>query len=424
MRRDLERALALRRGGDLAGAESRLRRALEKDPRDPEALNLLGLVAIDRCDYTAAFDWLSRALKARKPHIDALVNLSVAFNRTGQYALAQRSCVTVLSHAPGHPLATINLGLAFKGMGQLDKAKTAFIAAGSHPMARFNLGYVHLLEDNLARGLPLYEERKALLGLGRGLDAPEWDGAPLEGGTLLVVHEQGLGDTILMSRFYPRLAELAGRVVVHVQPPIARLIAASFPGLHVVTSLDGVRYDAWCGHMSLPLRLGIRDLKDVPLEPWLAAGGQRSPRARPRVGINWAGNPSFTYDFIRSTHLEQLSLMLEVSEVEWCSLHRGHLEHEALSFGLAQPLAGAQDFLDTARVIADLDLVISTETAVPNLSAAMGVRTCVLTSPDVDWRWRSWYANVTVCAQDEPGNWFSAMAQALEVIRTELLAAA
>ncbi len=424
MRRDLERAFALRRSGDLPGAEISLRRVLAKDPRHPEALNLLGLVAIDRCDYTAAFEWLSRALAARKPHIDALINLAVAFNRTGQYALAQRSCVTALSHAPGHPLATINLGLAFKGMGQLDKAKTAFVAAGNHPMARFNLGYVHLLEDDLARGLPLYEERKSLLGLGRDLDAPEWDGSALEGGTLLVVHEQGLGDTILMSRFYPRLAGLARHVVVHVQPPIARLITASFPGFEVVTRLDGVRYDAWCGHMSLPLRLGIRGLSDIPLAPWLAFGKPRSPRTRPRVGLNWAGNPSFSYDFIRSTHLEQLSLMLQVGEIEWCSLHRGHLEHEAASFGLAQPLAGAQDFLDTARVIEDLDLVISTETAVPNLSAAMGVRTCVLTSPDVDWRWRSWYGNVTVCAQDEPGNWFSAMVQALEVIRAELLAAA
>ncbi len=139
---------------------------------------------------------------------------------------------------------------------------------------------------------------------------------------------------------------------MYVQPPITRLMAASFPGLEIVTALDGVEYDAWCGHMSLPLRLGIREVGDIPLEPWLGNFGPRSPRERPRVGINWAGNPSFTYDFIRSAHLEELSLLLQVGEVEWCSLHRGHLEHEVRAYGLAQPLAEAADFLDTARVIA------------------------------------------------------------------------
>src|SRR4029077_5590671 len=133
----------------------------------------------------------------------------------------------------------------------------------------------------------------------------------------------------------------------------------------------------WCGHMSLPHKLGIRSLSEVPCTPWLALETPRTPRRRPRVGLNWAGNPAFTYDFVRSTHLDQLAMLLQVGDVEWCSLHRGHLEHEAAAFGLPQPLLEARDFLDTACVIYDLDLVISTETAVPNLSAAMGVRTCV-----------------------------------------------
>jgi hypothetical protein len=68
--------------------------------------------------------------------------------------------------------------------------------------------------------------------------------------------------------------------------------------------------------------------------------------------------------------------------------------------------------------------VISTETAVPNLSAALGVRTCVLANPDVDWRWGNWTPSTFVCTQDEPNNWFGAIAKALEVIRTELLATA
>lgn len=131
-----------------------------------------------------------------------------------------------------------------------------------------------------------------------------------------------------------------------------------------------------------------------------------------RVGINWAGNPSYAYDHVRSTSLESFLPLLEVPGIEWVSLHRGTREHEAEAYGLPQPLRDAADFLDTARVIAGLDLVISTETAVPNLSAAMGVPTCVMCVQDVDWRWGSWYRGVTIAAQQEAGNWNGPIAAA------------
>ena len=356
---------------------------------------------------------------AHRP-LDALINLAVVLNRAGRYEAAGRACLTVLAHSPHHPQAWVHLGHAYKGAGRLAHAKAALIEAWDLPVARFHLGCLHLLEDDLARGLPLYEERKALFAIGKDLAAPERDGARMPGGTLLVEQEQGLGDTLLMCRFYPELLRRVDRVVAHVQQPLARLVAAAFPGIEVVTDAAAIRYDAWCGHMSLPLRLGITNVDRIPVAPWLGTSMPRTARTRPRVGLNWAGDPSCPQDFHRSTHLEELSELLQVTDVEWCSLHRGHLQHEAERFGLPQPLARARDFLDTARVIGDLDLVISTEGVVPNLSAAMGVRTCVLAGPDADWRWRSWYAAVSVCAQDEPGDWSGAVAKALEVMRAEL----
>jgi ADP-heptose:LPS heptosyltransferase len=137
--------------------------------------------------------------------------------------------------------------------------------------------------------------------------------------------------------------------------------------------------------------------------------------------LNWAGNPSYAYDAIRSTSLENLKMFFQVHEIQWCSLHKGAREDEAVRFGLEEPLRDASDFYDTAVVLKGLDLVISTETAIPNLSAAMGIPTCVLTSPDPDWRWGSWYRGVTVCEQETPGNWFGAVAKGLEAIRNLLV---
>jgi Flp pilus assembly protein TadD len=403
-----------------AAAECRL--ALRLEPTLWRPHNLLGLVALARCDYSEALGHLADALRSEPRSVDALLNVSVVCNRTGSYERAQQCCERALGLAPGHPFAWINLGLALKGLRRLAEARDAFERAGDLPMARFNLGYAWLLEDDLVRGLPLCEARKGLLGIGRGLDRPEWDGAPQPGGTLLVIHEQGLGDTILMSRFFPQLLGRFGQVVALVQKPLARLIATVSPGVRVVTDLAGVEYDQWCATMSLPLRLGIDSVERVPLAPWLQVPGTERPPGPLRAGLNWAGNPSFAYDFVRSTHLASLELLLQVPGVEWCSLHKGHLEHEAEAYGLPQPLREAGDFRDTAVVVRGLDLVVSTETAIPNLSAALGVRTCVLTSPDTDWRWRSWYAGVTVCSQDVPGDWSGPVARALEVIREEVAA--
>jgi Flp pilus assembly protein TadD len=386
--------------------------------------NLLGLAALERGDYERALGHFSDVLAAHSPDVDAMTNIAVVCNRIGDYEMAKKYSELVLRLAPEQVQAWNNLGLALRAMRRLAEARAAFERAGDFPMARFNLGYTYLLEDDLAHGLPLIEARKALLGIGRGLAKPEWDGRPHPGRTLLVAHEQGLGDTILMSRFYPALLDRFERVVALVKKPLARLIAESFPGIEVVTALEGVRYDLWCATMSLPLLLGIDSVERIPNEPWLRAPAPPTRGDRPRVGLNWAGNPSFAYDRVRSTSLERLRLLLEVRDVEWCSLHKGHLEHEAEAFGLPQPLRDATDFLDTAVVVSGLDLVVSTETAVPNLSAALGVRTCVLAGVDTDWRWRSWYPGVTICAQESAGDWGPPVVKVLEFMREELLKAA
>jgi len=422
--RSLEKARARFARGDRAGAERHLRAALAHQPNDPDALHLAGLLHLGRHEHGAAIAALRRAVALRTPFPEAMLDLSVACNRTGEHELARQLCELLLTLSPNAPAACINLGMAWKGLGRLPEAKRAFEAAGDHPMARFNLGHTLLLEGDLEGGLPLLEARRALLGTGRGLSGAPWAGDARPEATLLVIPEQGLGDVLLASRFFVPLLSRFARVVVHAPASLRRLLATLDPRLEVVTALEGVRWDLWAPVMSLPHLLGVRSLEALPVGPWLHVAPGEAPGARPRVGINWAGNPSYAYDAVRSTSLGTLAPLLAIRDVEWLSLHRGARETEAAAMNLAQPLAGARDFLDTARVVASLDLVISTETAIPNLSGAMGVPTCVLTVRDADWRWRGWYADVTVCDQDAPGNWFGPIAKAARAIQRLLEARA
>lgn len=398
---------------ELAEAECRL--ALRLDPQRPGAVNRLGVLAMERGAYDEARELLSLALRLRPAYAEALVNLAAVFCRQGEFDLAVDACDLALRVEPGNLLAWNNRGLAEKGRGRLDTAREAFRKAGKLPRARFNLGYLHLQEGDLFRGLPLLEERKALLGLGRDLDLREWDGK--NGGRhLLVVHEQGMGDTLLMARFLPMLRDRFARVTVLVQPPLVRLLAHALPGIDFRAERGDADADRWCATMSLPWLLGVKEEGAIPLEPWIRVPGPDRRTGRFRAGINWAGNPAFRFDRIRSTHLDVLAPLLELPGVDWVSLHKGHLEEEAARRGLPEPLRGAADFQDTAEVVAGLDLVVSTETAVPNLSAAMGVPTILLAAVDHDWRWRTWYANVTVAAQSSPGDWGSAVTKAAEAV--------
>ena len=232
-------ASALLRRGDLDGAERHALLAQQAESTRSRPVNLLGLVALERGDIETALQTFARAVSLEIPNLEATTNMAVALNRSGDWRGAEEWSRSALKISPNHPAALINLGLALKAQRRLAEAREAFRRAGTDPRARFNLGYTQMLEGNLADGLPLLEARKPLLGIGRGLEKREWNGMAAPRKTLLVVHEQGLGDTLMMCRFWPQLLERFEHVVALVQPPLARLMAASFPGVEVVTSLEG-----------------------------------------------------------------------------------------------------------------------------------------------------------------------------------------
>lgn len=403
---------------DLAEAECGL--AVRFTPDNHRAHNLLGWLVMERGDAAAALALFQDALRHDPHSVDARLNASVALNRIGEYATARAVCESMSQTWPGHAGVWINLGMACKGQRDFAGARAAFERASVSPLARFNLGHISLLQGDLATGLPLMEARRDVLPLGQGVRTTAWRRGQRIPRRLLILPEQGMGDTILMSRFLPVLAARCDSVTVVVQRPLVRLFAEVFPGVTVRDNAGDAARDAWCPVMSLPYLLGIERLEQVPTAPWMHVPADGLPERPLRIGINWAGNAAYSYDAVRSTSLDSLALLLRVPDVEWVSLHRGAREHDALRYRLPTPLAGARDFFDTAAVIAGLDMVISTETAVPNLSAAMGVPTIVLSSTDPDWRWRGWYHDVTVCAQETPGDWAPVVLQVLQILQARL----
>ncbi len=364
-------------------------------------------------------------------------NLAVALRAAGRPAEALGAFEAALVKDPKFPAAETGRGIVLAELGRYEEAIGAFDRAlATDPQdagAHFNRGLALLSLERWSEAWPGYEWRWQLPdnpSKPRGFSQPEWDGGTVAGKRLLLHAEQGAGDTIHFLR-YAALAKARGaRVIVECQANLKRLLARS-PGIDLLfargESLPA--FDLHAPLMSLPRILGtepatipaskryvIADPADIE-----ARREQLAALARPRVGILWQGNLQNKSLRGRSTELLLWSAILQHKDVSFVSLQtdpgRGHLADIDPALRPFDPFAGAppRDFADTAAIIADLDLVISIDTAVAHLAGAMGRPVWVMLPFAADWRWgregesSQWYPTMRLFRQRRPGDWVEVM---------------
>jgi len=271
---------------------------------------------------------------------------------------------------------------------------------------------------------------------------PVWEGTPLDGRAILLYADHGLGDTLQFIRYAPLVRERGGRVILACQQSLARL-GMSCPGIEQVI-VEGTllpEFEVYAPLMSLPRILGTT-LDSVPAEvPYLTADeslvGQWSRELDPaggfKIGIAWQGNPRYRRDRERSFRLAQLEPVARLADVRLFSLQKGvgteqlgEVESRFAATDLGGRLA---DFMETAAVMRNLDLVITPDTSLAHLAGALGVPVWVALSFSPDWRWLAdrldspWYPTMRLFRQRTRSDWndvFERMASELEArIRTE-----
>jgi hypothetical protein len=262
---------------------------------------------------------------------------------------------------------------------------------------------------------------------------PLWLGQAAPAGTRLLLHaEQGLGDTIQFCRYATLAASRGLRVTLQVPRPLVRLLR-TLDGVDQVIAEDEAlpAFDLHCPLLSLPLALGTT-LATVPAAPAylradaaLAEGWRDRLAAFPpiRVGLVWAGKPR--HDVLsslvaierrRSLAAERLAPLLVVPGVRFFSLQSGGPAAPA-AFSLTDFMPEMTDFADTAALIANLDLVISVDTAAAHLAAALGKPVWLLDRFDSCWRWLTgrrdspWYPSLRLYHQPAAGDWDSVLAE-------------
>jgi Flp pilus assembly protein TadD len=403
------------------------RRAIELKPDYPEALSNLGVALYERGDYEDAARCYQRAIDCDSKFAPAHGNLGNALRALERFDEAIASYHTALALDRNFAGCWSNLGLTLAQLGRHDEAldayRTAVKADPLHAHGHVGVALQTLLRGNFADGWFEYQWRwrSGELSPPR-IAAPAWQGDAPAGRHILLVAEQGLGDTIQLCRYAAVLRDSGAKVSLMVQRPLVRLLSSSLPWAAVVEDQpQHPACDVYCPLLTVPLLLGTTT-ETIPADiPYLRAPAELATawqtelgdRGRLRVGVAWAGSPKHVNDNHRSLPLATLAPLLEIDHITWVSLQTGPRASEVADVPQRpfDPSARLGDFLDTAALVSQLDLVISVDTAVAHLAGAMGVPVWVLLPVGNDWRWQlnredtQWYPTMRLFRQQAFGAW-------------------
>ena len=452
---------ALWEGGRPAEAEEFFRRAHENRPNDAVILNHLGLSRWDQGRTEEAAECYRRALRIDPNLVDAQMNLGVVLSDLGEFDEAVKWLQGVVRQRPYLPDALQNLGMTLARRNQWKEAVKYYDRALSvrpdYPEVHRNRAYARLYLGDFDRGWPEHEWRlKCRRHIGYHIDRPYWCGERLPGKVIVLHYEQGFGDTLQFIRYAPLVKQRVGSVFVLCQPRLLRIVSRC---AGVDLAFDGSSFTPHCdvhaSLMSVPALLGTT-LATVPtripylfndpvvLDRWrstlataLATGRDacgESPNgttiAGPGkpflVGVAWQGSPSHLNDRWRSFPLAQLLPLAKVPGVRLINLQVDHGLEQLGALNGRLPIielsSHPRDFVDTAAIVSQLDLVITPDTAMAHLAGGLGVPVWVAMSTVAEWRWMidredsPWYPTMRLFRQTTLGDWetvFNRMAEAL-----------
>lgn len=367
----------------------------------------------------------------------ALVNKGNALLSQRQYASALGAYDRAIEVNPEVAAYHNNKGNAFLGLHRTDCALDAYgRAIEVDPLekdAHFNQAICLLLTGDLARGFEKYEWRWQTGDLERqrpDFAEPAWRGEqPLAGKRILLYCEQGLGDTLQFVRYVRQVGALGAHVILVVQPPLLELMKTLDGGGQLVADGSPLPpFDYHCPLLSLPLAFATR-LETIPASPrYLAAEPAKveawqqllGARRGLRVGLAWSGRPEHKNDENRSLALADFlsalpaGLDLVCLQKELRDSDRATLAARPDIRFFGERLA---DFSDTAALCENMDLVLSVDTSVAHLAAALGKPTWILLPFVPDWRWlldrqdSPWYPSVRLFRQPTAGDWGAVLAE-------------
>jgi len=414
-------------------AIARYASALRIKPDFPEAVLNIGNALQELERNAEAVTQYEKALALRPDFAEAHYHLACALEKIGRRDDAVAHYERAIAIKPDYPQPHNNLGNILRALNRYGEAIIHFRQACAikpdFAQAQWNEGATRLTIGDFEIGWQKYEWRRLLGVVKLRGQQPLWlGGGDLRGKTVLLVAEQGLGDTLQFSRYAPRLARLGARVVLEVQPELKSLLM-SLPDVWAVCARGEKLppFDWQTPLLSLPYAMRTT-LETIPAEtPYLFTAPEKLAQWRPlintddlpKIGVKWRANE--TTGSNKSIPLELLRPLVRTSGIRWVALERDVLDGDSRLLrelgDVFVPGARLRDFSDTAAIVSMLDLVISVDTSVAHLAGALGKPLWLPLQFGADFRWlcdradSPWYPSAQLFRQRTAGDWPGVVAE-------------
>lgn len=425
-----------------------LKQALILEPNNPDARLLLARAYTEKNRFNEGIDVLQAGLELEPGHINMrfeLANIYNIVNRLDESLAIYEDLDCLL---PNNPSIIYNIAFTHKKFDDMEKAIPYYNRVleldPNHSEALFSRGLAYLMIGDFEKGWHGYEWRYSRPSQGslRTYEQPRWDGSDLQGKTILIHAEQGLGDTFQFIRYAKLVKEKNGTVIVAVQKPLVTLMKRC-KYIDQVISLDETppHFDVHSPMLSLPYALKTT-IDTIPLEiPYIHPDEKLIQEWKEKlaadknfkVGICWQGNDNYATPMLRTTvaqksvHPKEFAPICQVRGVSVYSLQKTTGTDQLKDIPDSMHIINFDGdfdqshgrFMDTAAVIKNLDLVITVDTSISHLASALGTPTWILLPNPSDWRWMTnrtdspWYPNIVrLFKQPTPGDWPSMMQEA------------
>ena len=417
--------------GQLEASVKAYNKAISIMPDYADAYYNMGIALKAQGKQDESIEAYRKALAIKPDYADACNNLGNTLNEQGKFDEAITFYKRALAIKPDYAETYFNMGRALKDQGKLEEAikanNKAIAIKPYYAEAHYNNSVIYNLKGEIQQGLKLYEWRFKVQENFTTVPREKlyWNRIePIKGKEFLVYEEQGIGDIIQFCRYLPRLVSQGAKVTFKVKKNLHTLLRTLSSEINLVDSFHDVsQIDFEAPLMSLPYLFNT-NLETIPkMESYLSANhvkvvswGKILSAKKFKIGICWQGSKN-KIDIGRSFPLSLFESISKLPNVELISLHKGEGEEQIrdIKFDLttfdSDFDAGKDAFLDTAAIMANCDLIITSDTAVAHLAGSLGYTTWLALKYVPDWRWMinrpdsPWYPTLRLYRQIQRDNW-------------------